>query len=98
MANKRRRAIHATPAERASIRRNSAAHWKAYHSLQKKVNQAWNHLKTTVRRKARPSQIIKSRNELLLLLGECNYLAKEYKKTATQGKRLGMTALKAHRR
>jgi hypothetical protein len=51
--------------------------WAAYRELQKKVDKAWSKLKSNVNRKAKPQVLIRDKNQLLLLLGECNYMARE---------------------
>lgn len=56
---------------------NSENAWKAYESLRDQVHRAWERLQANVRRKAGPETLLKDRNELLLLLGECNYMARE---------------------
>ncbi|OGN63504.1 MAG: hypothetical protein A3E80_01920 [Chlamydiae bacterium RIFCSPHIGHO2_12_FULL_49_9] len=56
---------------------NKRAHWSAFRTLQKRVDKAWGKLRSDVKKKASAQVILKDRNELLLLLGECNYMAKE---------------------
>lgn len=56
---------------------NWKAQWKAYKDMQKKVNTAWSKLQTHAKQKASPQTILRDRNNLLLLLGECNYLSRE---------------------
>jgi predicted NAD-dependent protein-ADP-ribosyltransferase YbiA (DUF1768 family) len=56
---------------------NREAQWQAYRDLQHRVEKAWAKLRSDVRKKASPEAILKDRNELLLLLGECDYMARE---------------------
>lgn len=60
-----------------AIAANRKSQWEAYRSLQKKVDLAWDKLKNDIKKKASPKVLIKGKNELLLLLGECNYMANE---------------------
>ena len=64
-----------TPFEIAE--KNRAALWAVYRDLQRKADMAWTKLRTDVQRKASPEVLLEDRNNLLLLLGECNYLAGE---------------------
>lgn len=72
-----------------SIAANKKAQWAAFKALQRKVDQAWNKLRLNVKKKAPASAIAKDRNHLLLLLGECNYMARECAKAATRAKKKG---------
>jgi hypothetical protein len=49
---------------------------RTYHALEKKIDKAWQKLRRDVKRRSLRA-IIKGRRDLLLLLGECNYLARE---------------------
>ena len=60
-----------------SVTVNRKAHWAAYKELQQRVNKQWSKLRANVARKAKPQVIVRDRNHLLLLLGECNYMARE---------------------
>lgn len=66
------------------ITSNKKAHWDAYKALQNKVDKAWAQLQKNVRKKAPVSVLIQNKNELLLLLGECNYMARECMQFAPQ--------------
>ena len=66
----------AASSKSASVNKN--LHWAAYKALEKKLGAAWDKLRTDVKRKAGPRVIAKSRNQLALLLGECNYMARQY--------------------
>ena len=56
---------------------NQIAQWVAYKELQDQVEEAWSHLQEAVRKRSSPKVLFRSRNELLLLLGECDYMARE---------------------
>lgn len=56
---------------------NKKAQWSAYKEMQKQVDRAWAKLRANVKRKASPQTLIRDKNNLLLLLGECNYMARE---------------------
>ena len=59
---------------------NQKAHWAAFRDLQKQVDRAWKTLKNHIHRRANARQIANDRNNLLLLLGECNYMTREWKR------------------
>lgn len=59
-----------------------SARWKAYKQLQIQADKAWAKFQTDMRKNARPAILIKDFNHLLLLLGECNYMAREYARLA----------------
>src|SRR3990167_6062850 len=69
-----------------SVAANRKAHWTAYKHFQKRVDQAWAKLRTDVKRKVKPQLLIRDKNQLLLLLGECNYMARECMRTSTKMK------------
>ena len=54
----------------------------AYEELHDQVERAWSKLQQDVRRGASQEVIIRDRNELALLLGECNYMEKETRRCA----------------
>ena len=60
-----------------TMQRNKKAHWMAYRELQIKADKAWAKLRADVKRKAKPEVLLKDRNALALLLGECNYMTRE---------------------
>lgn len=68
----------------ASTANNQKAHWKTYQGLQKEIDKTWTQLQTAVKKKARPDTLLAYGNRLLLLLGECNYLAHEYMRLTTR--------------
>lgn len=53
------------------------AHSAAYYKLQKQVNTAWAALRKNIQKKASADVILRDRNRLLLLLGECNYMTRQ---------------------
>jgi len=74
---KRRAVRRKKPSSRKSLAKNKQAHWKAFKQLEKRANQAWTKLRADIKRKASPQVILRDRNQLLLLLGECNYMTRE---------------------
>lgn len=66
---------------------NKKAHWAAYRELQKKVDLAWDKLKQDVKKKVSTNILTKHKNHLMLLLGECNYMARECKKNCRKPKK-----------
>jgi hypothetical protein len=60
-----------------SVSINKKAHWDAYKQMQKRCGQAWKKLQADVKRKASPEILVRDKNHLLLLLGECDYMAQE---------------------
>lgn len=69
-----------------ATRHNRAAHWKAYRELQAKADKAWETFRADVKKNARSDVLIRDHNHLRLLLGECNYMARECMRIATKGK------------
>jgi hypothetical protein len=55
---------------------NSKTHLKAFKDLEKQINDTWEQLRKDVKKNDFQA-MIKGRNHLLLLLGECDYMAKE---------------------
>jgi hypothetical protein len=66
---------------------NKKAYWEAYKQLQKRVDAAWDKLQQNVLKKASPSVLIRDKNNLLLLLGECNYMARECMELSAKAKK-----------
>lgn len=66
---------------------NKQAQWKAFHTLQTQADKAWKKFRTDVRKNAKSDVIIRDQKELLLLLGECNYMAKECMRMSNRGKK-----------
>jgi hypothetical protein len=50
---------------------------RIYRKLEKEINQTWKKLCIDVKRKS-PAAITRDKNRLMLLLGECNYMAREF--------------------
>ncbi len=86
----------AKPTKRKSVRKknrkvtvktgsNKSYHWAAYRQLQKRVDQAWAKLQSDVKKKAKPHILIEDKKHLMLLLGECNYMARECMRFASKG-------------
>lgn len=70
-----------------SMEFNRKAQWNAYRELQMRADRAWDKFRTDVRKNARSDVLIRDHNHLLLLLGECNYMARECMRIAAKGKR-----------
>ncbi len=70
-----RKAKPITP--RAATIANRAAQWKAFRELQTQADRAWKKIHADVRRRAPQNIILRDQKHLLLLLGECNYMARE---------------------
>jgi hypothetical protein len=56
---------------------NQKVLWASYRKLQDRVDKAWHKLESDVKRRAHSEVIYQDRNDLLLLLGECDYMARE---------------------
>jgi hypothetical protein len=66
---------------------NRQAQWKAYRALQLRADQAWEKFRADVKKNAQSDILIRDHNHLLLLLGECNYMARECMRIANKGKK-----------
>lgn len=66
---------------------NRNAYWKAFKALEARADKAWKKFQAGVKKKADPATMLRHRNELLLLLGECNYMAKECSRLAAKNKK-----------
>jgi len=66
---------------------NRQAQWKAYRELQMKADKAWEKFRSDVKKNAKSDILIRDHNHLLLLLGECNYMARECMRMASKGKK-----------
>ena len=69
-----------------SMEFNRKAHWKAYRELQMRTDKAWDKFRTDVRKNAKSDILVRDHNHLRLLLGECNYMARECMRMASKGK------------
>ena len=66
---------------------NGKTHLKTYKDLERRLGETWQKLCQNVE-KLNKKAIAKDRDELMLLLGECDYMIHEYEKCAkTQPKR-----------
>jgi hypothetical protein len=59
---------------------------RAYREIEHKIDKTWTKLRNDVKRRSRRA-IIKGRRDLLLLLGECNYMAQECARCIAKKKR-----------
>lgn len=79
-----------TPKAKASAAQdreyNRKALWKAYRDLQMRAEKAWEKFHADVKRNAPSEVLIKDRNQLLLMLGECNYMARECMRIANKSR------------
>jgi hypothetical protein len=66
---------------------NHRAQWKAYRELQMKADKAWEKFRNDVKKNAKSDILIRDHNHLLLLLGECNYMARECMRIASKRKK-----------
>ena len=73
----RKSSLKTIESDKEIVAKNRKAHWSVYQDLQKKADRAWDKLRSDVARKASPRVLLEDRDNLLLLLGECNYLAGE---------------------
>lgn len=74
-------------APKQAVAFNRQAQWKAYRELQMRADQAWEKFRNDVKKNARSDILIRDHNHLLLLLGECNYMARECMRIASKGKK-----------
>lgn len=65
---------------------NHNAQWKVYRQFEMKVHKALEKFRNDVERNAGPEIISKDQNSLLLLMGECNYMAQEYTRMSGRGR------------
>jgi len=70
-----------------SVAFNRKAQWQAYRELQMRADKAWEKFRADVKRNAKSDILIRDHNHLLLLLGECNYMARECMRMANKGKK-----------
>lgn len=71
----RKKAKMKTP---STIDRESA--FKTYRSLKNQIEKTWKQLRAAYLKRNNHKQIAKKRCEMLLLLGECDYMKRELKK------------------
>jgi hypothetical protein len=82
---KRKKAKASKVASGADV--NRAALWKAYKDLQVRADKAWDKFRGDIRRHAKSDILIQDHSHLLLLLGECNYMARECMRMASKNKK-----------
>ena len=82
---RKKKAKTASKDKAVSVNRN--AQWKAYRELQMQADKAWKKFHDDVRKNARADVLIRDNNHMLLLLGECNYMARECMRIAAKGKK-----------
>lgn len=66
---------------------NRNAQWKAYRQLQMQADRAWEKFRNDVKNNAKSDILVRDNNQLLLLLAECNYMARECMRIANKGKK-----------
>ena len=66
---------------------NQKAQWQAYKQLQMRADKAWAKFRGDVARNARSDVLIQDQRQLILLLGECNYMARECMRMSGEGKK-----------
>jgi len=84
---KKRKVSPKAVAQRKEVSINETAQWNAYQELRRQIDHAWARLRADVEHNAHPQELMRDRNELLLLLGECNYMASECMQLAAKKKR-----------
>ncbi len=57
---------------------NPQKQWDAYKTIERQINAAWVKLQNDIQKKASRETLLDDRNHLMLLLGECNYMAREW--------------------
>lgn len=65
------------PVANKAVPSANQAHWETYKNLRKSVDEAWEKLQASVKKKAKPEVLLQEKNHLLLLLAECNYMARQ---------------------
>jgi hypothetical protein len=85
-ARKKAKRSKMTPQKKAGAF-NRKAYWKAFRELQAKADKAWKKFHSSVKKKASSATIANDRNQLLLVLGECNYMARECARLAKSKKK-----------
>lgn len=66
---------------------NRKALWKAYKELQSRADKAWEKFRNDVRRNARSDVLVKDHTQLVLLMAECNYMARECMRMSSKMKK-----------
>ena len=65
---------------------NRKAQWKAYRQLEARAHKALEKFRKDLQKNAGPDVIKKDQNSLLLLMGECNYMAQECARMSGMGR------------
>lgn len=87
-ARKTPRKKSASPREDVNAKiANRNALWQAYRDLQKRADEAWAKFRNDVHNHAHSEVLIQDNNQLLLLLGECDYMARECMRHAKHQKK-----------
>ena len=66
---------------------NKKALWKAYKELQMRAEKAWVTFRDHVKKNAKSDILVKDHNQLMLILGECNYMARECMRMSQKSKK-----------
>jgi hypothetical protein len=66
---------------------NKKALWKAYKELQMRADKAWEKFRNDVRKNARSDVLVKDHTQLVLLMAECNYMARECMRMSSKMKK-----------
>lgn len=66
---------------------NRRAYWEAYRQLQQRANRAISRLRSDVQRNANAAKIRQDRNNVLVILAECNYMIRECSRMDQRRKR-----------
>jgi len=59
------------------VTHNIESQWSSFKELRDAADRAWHKLKEDIKRKAPMATLLEDRSALTLLLGECNYMARE---------------------
>ena len=89
MAVSKKKKVSTKSASKGTKEINRNAQWKAYRELQMQADRAWEKFRDDVKKNAKSETLIRDNNQLLLLLGECNYMARECMRIANKGKKRG---------
>lgn len=67
-----------TSMKNSSFKMDPQLQWDAYKALEHQIDAAWLKLEHDVKRRASPQVLLEDQNHLVLLLGECSYMAHEW--------------------
>ncbi|MDE3055738.1 MAG: hypothetical protein KGI80_03485 [Verrucomicrobiota bacterium] len=84
MRNKQKGVTHSARSNRRSSSKQDAkynreAEWETMRYLQHSMESAWKKFSTDIKNRASIEVLTEDRNKLLILLGECNYMIREYR-------------------